>query len=63
MVKHQKGITKGRTCLILKDDRMGNETSNFSPITCLPIMQKIFTGILAWQNKFMNVLLLLSLYL
>ena len=39
-------MTKGRTCLILKDKKKGNETSNFRP---LPIMWKVFTRILAEQ--------------
>ena len=45
MVKHQKG----RTFLILKDKKKGNGTSTFRPITCLPFMWKVFTGILAEQ--------------
>ena len=40
---------KGRICLILKHEKKGNETSNFRPITCLSIMWKVFTGILAEQ--------------
>ena len=34
-------MTKGRTCLILKDESKGKEVSNFRPITCLPLMWKI----------------------
>ena len=42
-------MMKGKTCLILKDEKKGNETSNFRLIMCLPIMQKVFIGILAEQ--------------
>ena len=31
-------MAKGRTCLILKDKKKGNKTSNFRSITCFPIM-------------------------
>ena len=40
-------MTKGKTCLILKDKTKGNLVSNFRPITCLPVMWKLFTGMLA----------------
>ena len=40
-------MTKGRTCLIQKDENKGNDVSNFRPITCLPLMWKLLTGILA----------------
>ena len=33
----------------IKRQKKGNETSNFRPITCLSIMWKVFTGILAEQ--------------
>ena len=39
----------GRTYLILKGEKNGNETSDFTLIMCLPIMQKVSTGILAEQ--------------
>ena len=42
-------MTKGRTCLILKDKKRGNETSNFRLITCISIMWKVFIGLLAEQ--------------
>ena len=42
-------MMKGRTCLILKHEKKENETPNFRPITCLSIMWKVFTGILAGQ--------------
>ena len=45
--KTSEWITKGRTCLILKDEKKENETSNFRPITCLPIIWEVCTGILA----------------
>ena len=40
-------MTKGRTCLILKDEHKGAEVSNFRPITCLPLVWKLLTGIIA----------------
>ena len=40
-------MSKGRTCLILKDESKGNGVSNFRPITCLPLMWKILKGIVA----------------
>jgi hypothetical protein len=40
-------MTSGRTFLIQKDPKKGNEVSNFRPITCLPLMWKLFTGIMA----------------
>ena len=40
-------ITKERTVLIPKDPKKGNIPSNFRPITCLPVIWKIFTGILS----------------
>ena len=39
-------MTKGRTCLILKDRSKGGLLSNYRPITCLPLMWKLLTGIL-----------------
>ena len=47
--KTPEWMTKGRTCLILKDEKKGNETSNFRRITYLPIIWKVFTRILAEQ--------------
>ena len=47
--KTPEWMMKGRTCLILKDEKKGNETSNFQPITCLPILRKVFTRILSKQ--------------
>ena len=40
-------IVNGRTTLILKDKTKGNLVSNFRPITCLPMIWKLFTGIIA----------------
>ena len=47
--KTPEWMIKGRICLILKHEKKENETSNFRPITCLPIMWKVFTGILGGQ--------------
>lgn len=38
-------MTTGRTVLIPKDPVKGNIPSNYRPITCLPIMWKLLTGI------------------
>ena len=40
-------MTKGRTVLIQKDKSKGNEASNYSPITCLPLIWKLLTEIIA----------------
>ena len=40
-------MTKGRTVLIQKDKSKGNETSNYRPITCLPLTWKLLAGIVA----------------
>lgn len=42
-------MTKGRTCLIPKNEKKGNEISHFRPIMCLPIIWKVFIVILAEQ--------------
>ena len=39
-------MTFGRTVLIVKDKDSGPMATNFRPITCLPLMWKLFTGIL-----------------
>ena len=39
-------VTRGRTVLIQKDVTKGNIASNYRPITCLPLMWKILTGII-----------------
>jgi len=40
-------MTKGRTVLILKDPKKGTTPSNFRPITCLPLLWKVLSSILA----------------
>ena len=40
-------MTKGRTLLILKDVTKGNIPSNYRPITCLPLMWKLLTGMIS----------------
>ena len=40
-------MTKGRTVLVMKDKDERGELTNFRPITCLPIMWKLLTGVLA----------------
>ena len=35
-------LTKGRTVSLQKDKTKGNIASNYRPITCLPIMWKLF---------------------
>ena len=40
-------MTKGRTFLIKKDVTIGSIASNYRPITCLPLMWKILTGVIA----------------
>ena len=40
-------MTTGRTALIQKDQHKGNVASNYRPITCLPIMWKLLTGIIS----------------
>ena len=39
-------LIKGRTVLIQKDKAKGNIASNYRPITCLPLVWKLLTGIL-----------------
>ena len=40
-------MTVSRTILCQKDPPKGNEVSNFRPISCLPLMWKLMTSILA----------------
>ena len=42
-------LTKGRTSLLQKDKSKGNVASNYRPITCLPLMSKLLTGVIANQ--------------
>ena len=54
-------MTTGKTFLILKDKNKGAIPSNYRPITCLPTMFKLFTGILT--TKIFNFLKEKLLYL
>ena len=40
-------MNKGRTILCPKDPTIGNAVENFRPITCLPLMWKLFSGVLS----------------
>ena len=40
-------IKTGWTVLVVKDKAKGNETTNYRPITCLPLMWKLLTGVMA----------------
>ena len=42
-------LTRGRTLLLQKDKSKGNVASNCRPITCLPLMWKLFTIVIADQ--------------
>ena len=42
-------LTKGRTLLLQTHKSKGNVTSSYRPITCLPIMWKLLTGVIADQ--------------
>ena len=42
-------LTRGSTSLLQKDKSKGNVASNYRPITCLPIMRKLLTGVIADQ--------------
>ena len=42
-------LTRGRTSLLQKDKSKGNVTSNYRPLTCLPLMWKLLTGVIADQ--------------
>ena len=39
--------TKGRTLLFVKDTSPGNDAGNYRPITCLPLMWKLLTGMIS----------------
>ena len=39
-------MTKGRTILMQKDKEKGKEASNYRPITCLPLVWKLLTGVI-----------------
>ena len=40
-------MAHGHTVLCQKDPRKGNTADNYRPITCLPLMQKLLTGVIA----------------
>ena len=42
-------LTRGRTSLLQKDKSKGNVASNYRPITYLPLMWKLLTGVIADQ--------------
>ena len=42
-------LTRGRTSLLHKDKIKGNVASNYRPLTCLPLMWKLLTGVIADQ--------------
>ena len=43
----QKWMTLGKTVLCQKDPSKGNAVDNYRPISCLPLMWKLMTGIVA----------------
>ena len=40
-------MTKGRTVLMTKNKEKGKATSNYRPITCLPLVWELLTGVIA----------------
>ena len=42
-------LTRGRSSLLHKDKSKGNVASNYRPITCLALMWKLLTGVIADQ--------------
>ena len=40
-------LTKGRTVVCQKDSQTGNAVDNFRPISCLPLMWNLMTGIIS----------------
>ena len=42
-------LPRGRTSLLQKDKSMAMKQSNYRPITCLPLMTKLLTGVIADQ--------------
>ena len=42
-------LTRGRTSLLQKDKSKDNVASNYGPITCLPVMWKLLTGVIVDQ--------------
>ena len=43
-------FTRGKTSLLQKDKSEDNVASNCRPITCLPLMWKLLTGVIADQT-------------
>ena len=43
-------LTRGRTSLLQKDKSKGNAASNYRPITCLPLMSKLLTEVIAYET-------------
>ena len=43
-------LTRESTSLLQKDKSKGNVPSNYRPITCLPLMWKLLTGVIAGQT-------------
>ena len=43
-------LNRGRTSLLQKDKSKGNVASNYKPVTCLPLMWKLLTGVIADQT-------------
>ena len=43
-------MTHGRTMLCQKDPTKGNAAGNYRPITCLPLMWKLLTGMIAEET-------------
>ena len=39
-------LTTGQTSLLQKDKSKGNVASDYRPVTCLPLMRKILTGVI-----------------
>ena len=42
-------VIRGRTLLLQKNKSKGNVASNYRPITCLPLMWKLLTGVIGDQ--------------
>ena len=43
-------MTKGEAALLQKDKNKDNIASNYRPVTCLPLMWKLLTGVIADQT-------------
>ena len=54
-------MTKGRTILMQKEKEKGKASSNYRPITCLPLVWKLLTGVTA--EKFMDFWMQICYYL